>query len=43
MQLRLVGADNSNDGECKLGWNKNNVGWWYLTDIVNKYYYIEDN
>ena len=23
----------------KLGWNKDNIGWWYCTDVENKYYY----
>ncbi|OOM76562.1 N-acetylmuramoyl-L-alanine amidase [Clostridium sp. BL-8] len=22
-----------------LGWNKNSSGWWYCTDVANKYYY----
>jgi N-acetylmuramoyl-L-alanine amidase len=39
----LVGADNSNDGELKLGWNQNNIGWWYCTDVKNKYYYTSQN
>ena len=28
----LVGADGSSDGEWKLGWNRNDIGWWYCTD-----------
>ena len=39
----LVGADCSGDGEWKLGWNHNEVGWWYCTDTANKYYYTADN
>ncbi len=39
----LVGADNSSDGEWKWGWNRNDVGWWYSTDIINKYYYTSQN
>ena len=35
----LVGAD----GEWKLGWNKNEIGWWYCTDLINKYFYVDDN
>ena len=23
----------------KLGWNQNNVGWWYCTDVQNGYFY----
>lgn len=26
-------------GVTKLGWNKDNVGWWYCTDVDNRYYY----
>jgi glucan-binding YG repeat protein len=22
-----------------LGWNQNSTGWWYCTDVANKYYY----
>jgi len=39
----LVGIDNSNDNEWKLGWNRNEVGWWWCTDDKNKYYYTSDN
>ncbi|MFW2487758.1 N-acetylmuramoyl-L-alanine amidase [Clostridium chromiireducens] len=39
----LVGADNSNNEEWKLGWNRNDVGWWYCTDEENKYYYTSQN
>ena len=39
----LVGADGSGDWEWKLGWNKNEIGWWYCTDTENKYYYTADN
>lgn len=39
----LVGADNSSDGEWKLGWNRNDVGWWFCTNLENKYYYTADN
>jgi len=28
-----------NSSSRKLGWNKNSTGWWYCTDVVNKYYY----
>jgi GH25 family lysozyme M1 (1,4-beta-N-acetylmuramidase) len=23
----------------ELGWNQNSTGWWYCTDVTNKYYY----
>ncbi|WP_176127744.1 N-acetylmuramoyl-L-alanine amidase [Clostridium saccharobutylicum] len=39
----LVGVDGSSDGEWKSGWNRNEVGWWYSTDPINKYYYTSDN
>ena len=39
----LVGASGSSDGEWKLGWNRNEVGWWYSTDPINKYYYTANN
>ncbi|AWK52502.1 N-acetylmuramoyl-L-alanine amidase [Clostridium beijerinckii] len=39
----LVGADGSSDGEWKYGWNLNDVGWWYSTDHINKYYYTSQN
>ncbi|POO88839.1 N-acetylmuramoyl-L-alanine amidase, partial [Clostridium sp. 2-1] len=39
----LVSANNPSDGEWKAGWNKNDVGWWYCTDIENKYYYTSQN
>ncbi len=29
--------------EWNLGWNKNEVGWWYCTNIENKYYYTSQN
>lgn len=36
---------NTNDTtkEWKLGWNENNIGWWYCTDLNNKYYYTSKN
>ncbi|EKQ51380.1 N-acetylmuramoyl-L-alanine amidase [Clostridium sp. Maddingley MBC34-26] len=27
------------DSEWKLGWNKNSTGWWYCTNVEQKYYY----
>ena len=39
----LVGADGSSNNVWKLGWNKNNIGWWYCTNEVDKYYYNADN
>lgn len=35
----LVGADGSSDGEWKLGWNRNNVGWWYCSCLEDNSYY----
>lgn len=29
--------------QWKLGWNENNIGWWYCTDLNNKYYYTCKN
>jgi N-acetylmuramoyl-L-alanine amidase len=29
--------------KVKLGWNQNNEGWWYCTDVNNGYYYTADN
>jgi len=39
----LVGVNGSGDGEWRLGWNRNDVGWWYVTDTINKYYYTSQN
>jgi N-acetylmuramoyl-L-alanine amidase len=39
----LVGAGGSSEDEWKLGWNRNEVGWWFCTDITNKYYYTSEN
>ncbi|OPJ57893.1 N-acetylmuramoyl-L-alanine amidase [Clostridium chromiireducens] len=39
----LIRVDNTNDGEWKLGWNRNDAGWWYCNDIKNKYYYTSQN
>lgn len=36
--LGLTGKTISTDN-TKLGWNKNDIGWWYCTDIINKYYF----
>ena len=41
--IGLVGADDSGYVAWKLGWNRNDVGWWYSTDPANKYYYTADN
>lgn len=35
----LVGADNSDHGEFKFGWNHNNIGWRYCSCLENKSYY----
>lgn len=34
---------NDNFDNWKLGWNENNLGWWYCTDLNNKYYYTCKN
>ncbi|WP_017212193.1 N-acetylmuramoyl-L-alanine amidase [Clostridium beijerinckii] len=39
----LVGADSSDNEEWKLEWNHNEIGWWYSTDSINKYYYTVKN
>lgn len=39
----LAGADDYSNGEWKLGWNINEVGWWYCADTKNKYYYASEN
>ena len=39
----LVGVDGSSDGKWELGWNRNDVGWWWCTDTENKYYYTSQN
>jgi N-acetylmuramoyl-L-alanine amidase len=39
----LVGAESSGDSVWKLGWNQNEIGWWYCSDLVNKYYYTSQN
>ncbi|OOP72124.1 N-acetylmuramoyl-L-alanine amidase [Clostridium beijerinckii] len=36
----LVGADGNSDEEWSIGWNRNDIGWWYCTSGENKYYYI---
>lgn len=32
-----------NDAEWKLGWNRNEVGWWFYCDTTNIYYYTSEN
>jgi N-acetylmuramoyl-L-alanine amidase len=39
----LVGVGGSSGGKWKLGWNRNEIGWWFTTDPINKYYYTADN
>jgi N-acetylmuramoyl-L-alanine amidase len=29
--------------KTEFGWNLNNVGWWYCTDLVNGYYYTAND
>ena len=35
----LLGENICENNIWKLGWNRNDKGWWYCTDVVNKYYY----
>lgn len=35
----LVGENCCENNLWKMGWNRNDKGWWYCTDAVNKYYY----
>ncbi|OOM13472.1 autolysin [Clostridium saccharobutylicum] len=39
----LIGVHGSSDGEWKIGWNRNEVGWWYCTNAENKYYFTSQN
>lgn len=39
----LVGAESIQNKQWNLGWNRNNIGWWYSTDNINKYYYTSKN
>lgn len=39
----LVGDESSSNNTWKLGWNKNNIGWWYCANLENKYYYTSKN
>jgi N-acetylmuramoyl-L-alanine amidase len=39
----LIGVESSSNVEFKLGWNRNDVGWWFCTDEINKYYYTAEN
>ena len=39
----LTGADSSHNKQWKLGWNRNNIGWWYTPDNINKTYYTSKN
>lgn len=39
----LVWSNGSSDGEWKLGWNSNDVGWWYCTNLEDRYYYTSQN
>lgn len=35
----LVGENSCENNIWKLGWNRNDKGWWYCTDAINKCYY----
>lgn len=39
----LVGDESMNNKQWKLGWNRNNIGWWYSPDNINKTYYTSKN
>lgn len=39
----LACTESKQDKQWKLGWNRNNIGWWYCTDNINKYYYTAQN
>ena len=39
----LVGAESIQNKQWKLGWNRNNIGWWYSPDNINKTYYTSKN
>ena len=39
----LVGVEGSGNGEWKKGWNSNEVGWWFCTNLENRYYYTSQN
>ena len=39
----LIGAESSQNKQWKLGWNRNNIGWWYSPDNINKTYYTSKN
>lgn len=39
----LANAESSSENVWKLGWNTNEIGWWYCTDTTNKYYYTSQN
>lgn len=38
---RLVGADSSSDEQWVIGWNQNDVGWFYCTSAEKKLLYIK--
>ncbi|MDU1230852.1 MAG: N-acetylmuramoyl-L-alanine amidase [Clostridium sp.] len=39
----LVGAERTQNKQLKLGWNRNNIGWWYYTNTSEGYYYTSNN
>ena len=39
----LVGAESNQNNQWKLGWNRNNIGWWYCPNNINKTYYTSQN
>ena len=39
----LVGADSFSHEQWVIGWNQNDVGWWFCTNLENRYYYTSQN
>lgn len=39
----VVGVDSSSNSSWELGWNKNEIGWWYCTNLEERYYYTSIN
>ena len=35
----LLGENSCENNIWKLGWNRNDKGWWYCDDVINKHYY----
>ena len=39
----FVGAESGQNKQLKLGWNRNDIGWCYCTNVEKGYYYTDDN